>query len=161
MVNYNTTYSGATSLGKMTFGQFNETQNSGDYTSNKSSKSSFCSNRICLPRTSVKNQGDYLLLKKANYQKYYKNTDNIRSIKNDLNSGLITTIKLTDVAVIENVIGESPTSITVCSIPYLDYTIDPLGSLFGNTVCGLNNIMDYRVYNTEDLIINKNHNLHP
>jgi len=148
MVNYNTTYSGVTTIGKQAFGSFSSSQTAGDYIKNKSSKASFCSNRICLPRTSIKHQGNYLLLKKANYIKYYQNIDNIRSIKNDLNSGLITTIKLTDVSVIENTNDESPTTISVSSIPYIDYTIDPSGSLFGNTVCGLNNIMDYRVYNT-------------
>ena len=37
--------------------------------------------------------------------------------------------------------------ITPLTVPYLDYTIDPCGNLFGNTLCGSNNYRHYLVYN--------------
>jgi hypothetical protein len=140
-------YSGITVTGKEAFGNNKQEQSASDYISNKSAKANYCKNRICLPRTSIKDQSSYLLLKRANYLKYYKKIDEIRAIKCSLPSGLITTIQLKDIVVIENIEGQTPTTISVTSLPYLDYIIDPSGTLFGDTVCGLNNIMDHRVFN--------------
>ena len=42
-----------------------------------------------------------------------------------------------------------PTEIIITSstVSYADYTIDPCGNLFGNTLCGTNNYRNYLVYN--------------
>ena len=138
--------------GKETFGQFAQVQNASDYISNKKIKNTFCRQNPCLPKTiTVSNHGDYLLSKKANYLQYFNTLDNIRSSKTNLTNGLITKLDLKDVSVIKNTVtGESPTTISISEISYLEYTIDPLGSLFGNTVCGLNNFENYVVYNTNN-----------
>jgi hypothetical protein len=134
--------------GKEAFGQFIQVQDAGNYTLNKKSKYTYCDTNPCLQKkNSVANQGDYLLLKRANYLKYFNKIDNIRSIKTNLENGLITTLDLKDVSVIKNTTtGSSPTTLSTTSISYLDYTIDPSGSLFGNTICGLNNYENYLVY---------------
>ena len=50
----------------------------------------------------------------------------------------------TNVPVIQqNETCDVPTCLSLCSIPYLDYTIDPCGKLFGNTICGINNYQNY------------------
>jgi hypothetical protein len=150
---FNTSYSGKTGTGKQTFGQFAQLQSASDYISSKKTKNIYCSQNPCLPKTvTVRNQGDYLLSKKANYLQYFNGLDNIRASKTNLTNGLITKLDLKDVSVIKNTkTGQSPTTISSSSIPYLDYTIDPSGSLFGNTICGLNNFENYVVYNFNNI----------
>ena len=131
-------YSGSgNSNGKETFGQFRRVQNASDYTLSKKAKSTYCRQSNCLPKTSTLNNGDYLL-------KHFYEIDSIRSIKTDLTNGLITKLDLKGVSVIKNKqTGESPTTLSKTSVTYLDYTIDPSGTLFGNTICGLNNYQNY------------------
>jgi len=147
----NLSYSGSKiTSGKETFGQFTQVQNASNYISNKKAKNTYCRQNPCLPNT-VSNQGDYLLLKKANYLKYFNGEDNIRASKTNLTNGLITKLDLKDVSVIKNTnTGKSPTAVSSDVIPYLTYIIDPSGSLFGNNVCGLNNFENYVVYNFND-----------
>lgn len=140
-----TTYSGTTTNGRQTFGQLSASRNASDYISNKKAKSTFCNSKICLPKTPTSNQSDYLLLKNSNYIKYSTKKG---ANKNNLASGLNTTIDLFDVPVIQNNAGESPTPISTSSIPYLTYVIDPSGVMFGNTICGLNNINNFRIINS-------------
>ena len=104
-----------------------------------------CNSKICLPKTPAINQSNYLLLKKANYIKY---SNAQGSSKNYLASGLTTTIDLLNVPVIQNDTGDSPTTISTTSIPYLTYVIDPSGVMFGNNICGLNDINDFRIINS-------------
>jgi hypothetical protein len=83
---------------------------------------------------------------------YTSKQNTIKSQKNNIVSGLYTELDLTDVNVIsKSTTNVSPTSITVSSIPYLDYSIDPSGKLFGNSTCGLNNFINYRVGNNYTL----------
>lgn len=84
--------------------------------------------------------GEYTLNKtwcsQRNCQNPYKITN--------LNINLVTTLDLTGVPVIQqNIPLAVPTNLDVTSIPYLDYTIDPCGNLFGNTICGTNNFQNY------------------
>ena len=46
-----------------------------------------------------------------------------------------------------SVLTAVPAPLDTTSISYLDYTIDPSGNLFGNTVCGTNNFQNYLVFN--------------
>ena len=52
-------------------------------------------------------------------------------------------LNLSDVPIIIDTSGNYPAYLDVTSIPYLDYTIDPSGNLFGNTICGTNNFQNY------------------
>jgi hypothetical protein len=56
------------------------------------------------------------------------------------------------VKVISDVAGISPARIDTPTIPeftppYVNYNIDPCGSLFGNSICGINNYQNFVVYN--------------
>ena len=148
MYHTKTTYSGTTTNGRQTFGQLSATRNASDYISNKTANTKYCNSKICLPKTPTINQSNYLLLKKSNYTRYSTTTNPQGENKNNLASGLNTTIDLLNVRVIQNNAGESPTTISTSSIPYLTYVIDPSGVMFGNTICGLNDINDFRVLNS-------------
>lgn len=145
MYHTKTTYSGTTTTGKQTFGQFSSSQTAGDYISTKKAKSTYCNSKICFPKTPTSNQSDYLLLKNANYIRYSTTQG---ENKNNLVSGLTTTIDLLHVPVIQNTAGVSPATISTSSIAYLTYAIDPSGVMFGNTICGLNDINNFRIINS-------------
>lgn len=148
MYHSNTTYSGTTTHGKQAFGQSSTSHDAGDYISNKKANLISCNSKTCLPKTPTMNQSNYLLLTKANYIKYANVTNPRGSTKNNLVSGLTTTIDLLDVPVIQNISGESPTTISTSVIPYLTYVIDPSGVMFGDSTCGLSNINDFRIINS-------------
>jgi hypothetical protein len=144
--------------GKVAFGVFNEAQDAGDYTQNKTATTSYCSpvnfntiNKTTNNRfTSERNR---LLFNKS----YYLNTVPMSSFnKSNLASNLITKLDLqsSDSSVVpviqKNGIPPTvPTEIIITSstVSYADYTIDPCGNLFGNTLCGTNNYRNYLVYN--------------
>jgi hypothetical protein len=130
------------SSGKNTFGVFKESQTAGDYINNKKAKTTFCSGNICIPSKKVDTQSNLLLLRRANYLKYYACSDFNTS---NLNVNLLTTLDLSDIPVIQTNTSpyESPATITLLSIPFLNYIIDPSGNLFGNNTCGLLNFENY------------------
>jgi hypothetical protein len=110
------------SSGKKAFGVFSEPLEAGDYINKKKAKTINCN-------------------KKCNV--YCEKTIN----NANLNINLITELDLTDVSVISNVNTDvSPTPFLPTDVPYLDYNIDPSGNLFGNTICGINNYVNYMVY---------------
>jgi len=138
--------------GKAAFLPFTETQNSGDNTTTKT-----CTTTYNNPSTTLNNKfrssSDRLLFKLSFY---LNNVPNTSYNKSNLASNLVTKLDLqnydsTFVPVIEKNGNPStvPTEIiiTPSTVPYLDYTIDPCGNLFGNTPCGLNNYRQYLVYN--------------
>lgn len=67
----------------------------------------------------------------------------------DLYVNLISKFNLSGVCVIQNNDApfNCPTTIDTNSVPFLDYEIDPSGSLFGNYMCGVNNFVKLMVYN--------------
>jgi hypothetical protein len=147
---YNQSYSGKTPSGREAFGNFATTSDAGDYIQNKKNRhTTICGTQSCIPKTSVANQCDYLLRKRAIYNYYYSDTDNKQSIKTDLQYGLVSKMVLAGVSVIKNnTTGKSPTTLNPSvSTPYFHYTIDPSGNLFGNSACGINNFENYVVYN--------------
>ena len=71
---------------------------------------------------------------------------------------MITKLDLKDVPVIEDFSGNVvPSTINTVVNPYLRYNIDPSGNLFGNTVCGINNFVNYMVYNPKYSTTNPTH----
>ena len=135
-----------------TFGNFIESQTSGDYILNKSAIISYCNPIISnLPCTlplikNVNNQSEFLKRKKSIQFGTYKSSLFIN--KQNLNINLITKLDLNSVPVISNKItGESPSTIDASAsvIPYLNYNIDPSGVLFGNSPCGIYNFEHFLV----------------
>ena len=132
---------------KRTFGRFYEPLEAGNYILKKKAQATFCKPNKCVPSITLNTQENKLMLNWANRLKYApcKNDFN----KSNLNVNLITKLQLNNnVAVIQqNLPHSSPTDLDLQSIPYLYYTIDPCGNLFGNTICGVNNWETYIRYN--------------
>jgi len=130
-----------------TFGQFKEPDDAGNYILNKKAKSTFCSANNCIPSKTVVTQGNLLLLRNSNNLKYYSCSSSFN--KANLNINLLTKLNLQNVNVVQNI-----TNNTSSTGPYLNYVIDPNGTLFGKTPCGLNNYTKFMVYNppTSDYI---------
>jgi hypothetical protein len=144
-----TIYSGQTILGNPAFGQLKNSNTAGTYIYTNRVQYQYCNPSRCVR---VQNYKDLYALNASYRIKYTTLHNTIKSQKNNLISGLYTELDLKDVDVIsKSTTNVSPTSITISSIPYLDYNIDPSGKLFGNTTCGLNNFINYRIGNNYTL----------
>ena len=132
-------------MGKNTFGVLKEPQDAGQYILNKTATTSFCSPNVCVPSRTVASQSSRLILRKAN-KIYFSRCQDPYNTAN-LNINLVTVLDLSGVPVIIDVSGNYPTNLDITSTPYLDYTIDPSGNLFGNTVCGTDNFQNYLLFN--------------
>jgi hypothetical protein len=113
--------------GKRTFGRFSEPLDASQYTNNKKS--------IYTKNSKYTNNFYFTLYS-------YKNSIN----EANLNINLIKKLNLQNVPVISDNNNQSPTTINTNVVPYLNYNIDPSGNLFGNTICGVNNYINYMVY---------------
>jgi len=89
-------------------------------------------------------QGNLILFNQYRYPRKNYNSFN-------LNSGLYTKLNLKNVNVLETTTNPTitPTSINpqLTTPFYENYIIDPNGSLFGNTQCGINNYINFRTSN--------------
>lgn len=131
-----------TYMGKNTFGVFNEPRQAGDYTINKKALTWFCPPNACVRNKTGVTQSNYLLLKRAKAL-YVNDLYNPA----DLNMNLVTQLDLSGCSIIlENNGNVVPAKLSTTSIPYLAYTIDPSGVLFGNTICGATNFTEYLKY---------------
>jgi hypothetical protein len=121
---------------KNAFGTFNNTFfTSGDYITNKKIKSIFCSPKKYICCNNFSNQSNLLFAINSNQSNYkYINTA-------DLYINLITKLDTKDVVTF-NIKDLN-------SAPGFYYDIDPKGQLFGNTPCGINNFVNYLVYNND------------
>lgn len=131
-----------------TFGVIVAVQNAGDYVLQKKAKRSFCNISLCKQMNNVKSQSDLLTLKNSNY--LYNKCISRSFNKSNLNVNLFTKLDLKDVKVISNTsTGQTPTNIDIVTQypPYITYTVDPCGTLFGNTICGVNNYQNFVFYN--------------
>jgi hypothetical protein len=129
-------------MGKNTFGVLKESRQAGEYTINRGALAWFCPPNICVRNKTGVAQSNYLLLKKAKAL-YVNDLYNPA----DLNMNLVTQLDLAGCSIILDNIGNVvPADLSATSIPYLDYTIDPSGVLFGNTICGAVNFTEYLKY---------------
>ena len=130
---------------KAAFGVNKESNEAGDYILKKKAKATFCNSFSCPPRYSLTTQGDLNLLRNT------KAINNKSFNTSNLNNNLVTKLDLTNVCVIADASGNmcADSGIIYCEIPdfYNRYIIDPSGQLFGNTNCGINNFLNYLVYN--------------
>jgi hypothetical protein len=92
---------------------------------------------------------DYINLKKAKAQHLNYGCCGNQINPYDLYVNLISKLDLEGVSVIEsnNAPFSCPTTIDPSGVPFLDYVVDPSGTLFGNTPCGLYNYVELMVYN--------------
>jgi hypothetical protein len=129
-------------MGKNTFGVLKESRQAGDYTINKRAREWFCPPNTCVRNKTGVTQSNHLLLKRAKAL-YVNDPYNPAS----LNMNLVTQLDLSNCSIIMEDSGHVvPAKLSITSIPYLDYTIDPSGVLFGNTICGATNFTEYLKY---------------
>jgi hypothetical protein len=139
--------------GKAAFGEVQEPMSSSDYILNKKAKSTYCSPNICHPNKNIGSESNFYLLKKANSLKFNSFVDNFD--KTSLYVNLYTKLDLESVVTVTDLSSNVPVPITT-NVPYINpsvptysnYVIDPSGNLFGNSTCGINNFVDYMVYNS-------------
>lgn len=136
--------------GKKAFAQVNEPMEASSYIQLKKTKYSFCKPNICHPNKNIGSQSKLLLLRTANTLAF---NPCINFDKNQLYTNLYTKLDLTDLSgnipVISDLSGNDfPVAINRSVTPYLTYNIDPSGVLFGNSICGINNYLNYVVYNS-------------
>jgi hypothetical protein len=114
----------------------------GDYTTNRGALAWFCPPNICVRNRTGVTQSNYLRLKRAKAL-YVNDLYNPA----DLNMNLVTQLDLSGCSIIlENSGNVVPAKLSITSIPYIDYTIDPSGVLFGNTICGAINFTERLKY---------------
>lgn len=142
--------------GRAAFGTNKAIQNAGEYILNKKTKNTYCNISLCKPANNVVNQSDLLFLKKSNL--IFNKCNSYNFNKTNLNINLFTKLFIPDVKVIASVkTGQSPTTLIpqnnqnvtfLANNPYSTlYVIDPCGTLFGNSTCGVNNYQEFLVYN--------------
>ena len=141
-----------TNSGYRSFGVFSEPLDAGDYIYNKKARASFCVANNCTPAVKVGTQSNMLLFNRSNNLSVFPCQNYFN--KSNLNINLVTQLNLLDVPVIQDFSNNDvPTSIVPTTMgnantnyPYLTYDVDPSGNLFGNTICGINNFVNYMEY---------------
>ncbi len=138
---------------KPAFAQVKEPMDASEYTKIKKTISSFCNPNICHPNKNIYSESNKLALNTANNLLFYPNNT---FDKTQLYINLYTELKLNNkIYPIINLNGTSPVVDYNPSQPY-NYIIDPIGNLFGNDKCGINNYVNYMVYDISCNLINNN-----
>jgi hypothetical protein len=143
-----------TSSGTKTFKVFSESLTAGTYIENKKAKASYCLKNICRVNPNVGNQSNRILFNRAKLLNASQNkcVNSLTFDKTELYINLVTKLDLLGVDVIRDFSGNVvPSTISITAIPFIDYNIDPSGELFGNTVCGINNYVQYMKYNIDNV----------
>ena len=145
---------------KPTFGEFKEPLDAGEYILKKKASTTFCKPYKCPGKPRISSQGDYILLNAA------KNNINDRLSlsfnKANLYINLLTTLDLKGCCTVQTNPSSSNCDInipiqTIETGPfYINYTIDPNGCLFGNTLCDANNYLRMLRYSKQQLRTNNN-----
>jgi len=121
------------------FGQFKESNTAGDYVLNKKAKTTFCGANMCTPSIKVNTQENLLLLRRSNKLKYYNCLYSFN--KANLNINLLTKLNVNKVVVLTQPINTTP------FYSFLNFILDPDGTLLGTDTCNINNYTSYMVYN--------------
>jgi hypothetical protein len=146
---------------KPTFGTLTQVVFQGDYLRNKKSKLAYCNNRnitTCNKLVKASSYNEYNLYNKGRYLNALKKGCILPFNKTDLITGQYSKMNLKDTctvidgppcSLIDSCPGcEVGANIDASSIkPFCQTnTIDPVGALFGNSPCGINNFTRYMVY---------------
>ncbi len=129
---------------KPAFGATNESDDAGNYIQNKTAKASFCNALKCPQKINGISQSDYLQIRQARYLGNFRCKPQFGNL--NLNSNLYTTMNLENVCVINSLATNTcpNTKVNPSSVFYTTYQIDPNGSLFGNSQCGIYSFLQYR-----------------
>ena len=146
---------------KPTFGTLTQVAFQGDYIANKKAKLTYCKIRDkvnCNKIVKASSFEQYDLFNKGRYLNTLSRGCILPFDKTNLIAGLYSKMNLKDVCTVID--GNPCFQVDSCTgfltgakidttseIPfYLTKTIDPVGELFGNTDCGVNNFTRYMVY---------------
>ena len=150
--------------GKPAFGTLTQVVYQGDYITNKKAKLVYCLNsdkKKCNKLAKASNYGQYNLYNKGRFLNALDKGCILPFDKTNLIAGQYTKMNLTSVCTVIDgppcsQIGSCPGceagGATVDAQPsntipfYQTNTIDPVGSLFGKSECGVNNFTSYMVY---------------
>jgi hypothetical protein len=148
---------------KPTFGTLRQNTFQSDYITNKKSKLAYCNaSNKCANNSSSYNQMNLLHNGRRISNKYLANNDLIPFNKSNLIAGLYSKMDLENVCTLINGFpcNNINTSCAACqtevsinsgsSVPFSwTNTIDPVGALFGNTPCGIQNFTKYMKFTCE------------
>lgn len=146
---------------KPTFGTLTQVNFQGDYITNKKAKLAFCNGnnkKGCNKNNKVSSYSQYNLFNQGRYLDALDRGCILPFDKTNLITGLYSKMDLKGVCTVIH--GNPCSQIDSCSgclsgaqiiasspgAFYLTKTIDPLGSLFGKSPCGINNFTRYMVY---------------
>jgi hypothetical protein len=147
--------------GKPAFGTLTQVVYQGDYITNKKAKLVYCLNsdkKKCYKLTKAANYGQYNLYNKGRYLNALTNRCILPFDRTNLIAGQYSKMNLASVCTVISGYPCSqidscpeclnPTLIDASTIEpfYQTNTIDPVGNLFGNSQCGINNFTRYMVY---------------
>ena len=128
-------------IAKQTFDIPNKSGSSSDYMRNKKSKMMYCNRSGHCNNKGVPSYEEKNLIQNGRMIE-----EPLFEITNDLHSNLVTQLNYSNVKILVDVSGNKITDIDMNVRPLYDkYRIDPDGSMFGNTVCAENNMVNYRV----------------
>jgi hypothetical protein len=124
---------------KAAFGKVNGPLRSCEYIRVKKNKYTFCASNTCHANKNI--------LSRQKNQLTYPYAS-VKIDKTQLYSNLYTKLDLSDLSrntpFISDLSGNTfPVLIDTEVAPFLKYNIDPSGNLFGNTVCGIDNYLNY------------------
>lgn len=140
---------------KPTFKSFQSNMFASDYISNKKLKAQFCNTNTCYynQQSTISNTNNYAINSSSDLiglnKVFLFNNKNFKPYnRSNLNVNLYTQLNLKDVNVLQqNYPIKTPTNIDPSINFNENYTIDPSGLLFGNTLCGINNYVKFQEIN--------------
>lgn len=148
-------YSFKSNAGRKAFKLISGANDAGNYTYNKMAEASYCVKPACPINVKVGSQGNYILFNRARLIKASETKCGNSSTfdKTQLYINLVTKLDLSgNLPIITDLSFNPVHPVSIddsVAEPYLKYNIDPSGVLFGNTVCGINNFVEYMIYDTQ------------
>ena len=150
----------ATIPAKPTFGTVTQVAFQGDYIANKKAKLTYCDKKKCNKIIKASSYNQYNLFNKGRYFDALAKKCILPFNKTDLIAGQYSKMNLSSVCTVIDgypcsQVGSCSGCLTGAKIDasslnpdpfYLTNTIDPVGNLFGNSECGVNNFTRYMVY---------------
>lgn len=126
---------------KQSFEIPNKGGSSSDYMKNKKSKLMYCNRSGHCNNKGVSSYAEKNLIQNGRMI-----DEPVDSVTFHLYSNLDTQLNYSNVKTVTDVTNNDTTTIDMNNLPfYASYSVDPDGSMFGNTVCAENNLLHYRV----------------
>lgn len=139
----------ANANGTAGFSRVSEPLTSSDYLQRKKTKHTFCTSSNCLSGTAFRSEGQHLLWKQRqqllrNPYPYFDHTQLYINLYTHLD---LSELRDASVPVVADLSGNTfPIVLNPEVNPLLTYVVDPSGALFGNSVCDINQYVQYMDY---------------